>query len=268
MTALPALSPVPSARRLIDVALRDKGSLRARAAEYFTELAFETMAGSDMERVPGTLRGSDHGRCVRELWADIHDKKDIPVDFELQLTRYDSGHLYALWMACCMKVGVEVTMPGFLLELEYESEYRGVRGHIDALLLSIHRTGLDDGTDYELVPRHVFEFKTNYQARKIGEPGDYQLSQAVDYALGSSVPTVSVVIVGPSANGARFVQHNYFASDYQRTVDEDIDRMTLALGDDMPAGDPVESWRCSTCAFSACERNTNPLAYALLEVAS
>ena len=261
------MNAIPRARDLIDLALRTP-RLRSLAAIHMAKIIGEALAGDSMARTPGMLRGSDNGRCVRELWADIHDKMDLDVDFDTQLTRFDSGHLFACWIASLMAVAIDDTMPdGYTTVLEQVTRHEDMTGHIDVLLRKVERTGLDGNRDWKWMTEHLWEIKTTYGIGKnVKEPALYQRLQAASYALGEGVPTFSIITLAPANYAERFHQFDFVTDDFRTTVSAERVRLRAGLLDEMPEGDPEEKWRCTSCRFTACELNKNPLKFALLEI--
>jgi CRISPR/Cas system-associated exonuclease Cas4 (RecB family) len=211
------------------------------------------LAGYSEDEPRENIRGSDAGRCVRALWAHLHQKIDIPQNFKTQLTRFDLGTEFG-------KIAAQRFMQGYLtqnptngvvpsISLESEVEYLGIKGHIDILIQ------LADNT------MHVIEVKTNYSMRPLEPPPQYQRLQAAFYALAVGAPAFSIYTVGPAVtkDGRWERTDTYETAEYKDAVEAEYKRLGAALLDDMPEGDPKEPWRCQYCRFGACEKNVNPL---------
>lgn len=240
-------------------------AVRAIAAQHYAA-ASQAALEHEHTRAAMTIRGSDAGRCVRELWAELHDKIDLEVDFITQATRFDIGTLYGAWLAAILKATLESEDPAIAVMLEVQTKRHGIPGHIDALITRVET--LREGTPAHIVvPLLVVEFKSTYGTKNREAPGDkkpYQVIQATGYALDETVraPLATVITIAPAAFPAedRFRHDDYDPSVWEMRVDFEYDRLAGALLDDMPEGDPAEPWRCQGCRFSGCELNRNPQA--------
>jgi hypothetical protein len=220
------------------------------------------LAGYSEDEPRENIRGSDAGRCVRELWAHLHKQIDIPQNFKTQLTRFDLGTEFGKIAARRFTrgyLGVPIVFPPeptgqhFVsfdkreVLLEKEISFMGITGHIDILVKNP-------------VP-HVIEVKTNYSMRPLEPPPQYQRLQAAFYALAVGAPAFSIYTVGPAVTkDGRWERTDTFqTADYKDAVEAEYKRLGAALLDDAPEGDPKEPWRCMYCRAGWCEKNVNPL---------
>jgi hypothetical protein len=207
------------------------------------------LAGYSEDEPRENIRGSDAGRCVRELWAHLHKQIDIPQNFKTQLTRFDLGtefgKIAALRFAAGYRKSLDVSHCD--IELEAEITYLGISGHIDILIREPFL--------------HVIELKTNYSPRALEPPPSYQRIQAAFYALAVGAPAFTIATFGPAVTKDQRWERSdtYETSEYKDAVEAEYKRLGAALLDDMPEGDPKEPWRCQYCRFGACEKNVNPL---------
>lgn len=204
------------------------------------------------ERIDGTVRMSDTGKCRRELWADIHGKLDLPPDPLTAITRFDLGTLYGAWLACLEVAAIHKHAPHLTTMLEPEVAYRGVSGHIDVLCFEATLAGD--------LPCWVIENKSTYWSGVLEPPHEahpYQVQQAGGYGLATAAPIASIVTIGPAARGMKLQQFDYLTADLIANVDAELARLSAATADIPPEGDAVEPWRCKSCRFSDCARNAN-----------
>ena len=61
------------------------------------------------------------------------------------------------------------------------------------------------------------------------------------------------------APAVHYVQSDFVTSEWAVNVDQEYARLAPARGDSPPPPDAKEAWRCSSCRYSACSKNTNPL---------
>ena len=211
------------------------------------------------------IRISDSGRCILELWSELHGKLDIEEDPDLQLTRFDIGTLYGARIACLTAAAIEAAHPDWDCVLEADVAVDGVPGHIDILVRM---------RDLDLTPLLVIEIKSTYWSGALDDPyirAPYQVHQAVSYAEGKKAPWAVILTVGPAVHGSyskalkafvkppKMRQDNYETHVHAPAAHREIARLKAALSPHPPEADAKEKWRCDSCRFSACERNKNPL---------
>ena len=192
---------------------------------------------------------SDTGRCARELWADLRDLHDIEPDFKTQLTRFDGGHLMGAWEASLLKEFIEAEYPAYTVYCEKELEIDGVVGRTDFI---VYHTATAKAV-------WAVDFKLTWFSK--AEEKDNQRLQVSTYAAAAGAPVASIFLIAPSAYSAKpwYLQSDYSVADEMASVERELRRIkAAAFSETMPDGDPQESWRCTTCAFSACDRNRNP----------
>jgi len=213
-------------------------------------------------RIGGRLRASDAGRCVREAWASIHEKLDLPEDPQ-GLLKMNAGSLMGAWLACLLGAGAEAH--GYTAHAEVLLEGQdGVSGHCD---LSIGKV-----VNGAVEPLCIIEFKQSFWTGAHDGPKAYHLVQAAKYASLIGAPYFVVVQYLPGtqarfdkALGTKVSQPHiepsqvYTTSEYAEIVSKEYGRLGAALKDEMPEGDPSEGFRCRSCRFAACERNENNL---------
>ena len=237
--------------------------IRGIAAGYYASAA-ATALGNDHSRKPGTIRASDAGRCVRELWADLHGKLDLPQDASTQLSRFDIGTLYGAWLAAILKATLEKEDANIRVVLEVEVTRQGVTGHADAIVCRCLPALLNPQPE-DFKPIYTCEFKSTYGKSNKKLPSEdrfYQVAQVTHYALTYKSPMGGVITFAPAAWPAedRFTAEDCDPAVYELRTDLEYARLAAALLDEMPDGDPDQAWRCQSCRFSACERNKNAAA--------
>lgn len=241
-------------------------TIRRLAAEIFPDAVAKALA-DEHTRTPGRIRASDAGRCVRELWADIHNKLDLPIDATTQLSRFDIGTFYGAWLACLLKASLESRDPNIRVAVEVETERAGITGHADAIICQCSsQLAMPQPEDFK--PIYVAEFKSTYGKSNKKLPSDdkfYQVAQVTDYALAYDVPMGGVITFAPAAWPAedRFTFEDCDPAVYELRTDIEYQRLQAALLDEMPDGDPEQPWRCQSCRFSKCELNKNNAANVL-----
>ena len=259
--SLPDFEPV-ALRAMIERALLTEPTL-ARAEALWRGVAPEVLSRNH-GRAPGVLRASDAGRCSRELWAEIHGKRDLPEDAQ-GLLKMNLGSCAGAWLACLL--GAAAEEQGYVASAEVAlggPPTALVSGHCD---LAIYRE-LNGALD----PLLVVEFKFSAWTGAHDGPKPYHLVQACKYARLIGAPYFCVVLYYPSTQ-ARFDKtigtkvsephiepsQLYDANDPKILSDmnADYERLAKALNDEMPEGDPQEAFRCRSCRFSECERNVN-----------
>jgi len=209
------------------------------------------------------VRISDAGKCALELWAELHGKNDIPEDPDLQISRFDIGTLYGLWLACLTKAVIEAEHPDWDCDLEPEVALDGVQGHIDVLVR----------LRSNLTPLWVIEFKSTYWGNALEAPHErafYQVLQAASYAEAKRAPVFSIVTIGPAVHGkydkqvkkwvtpSKMRQDDYQTSEYAHHAKTEIKRLKTALAATPAEADAEEDWRCKSCRYSGCNYNKNP----------
>lgn len=226
-------------------------AVRREAAVIFAETSQAALA-NEHNREPGKVRTSDAGRCSLELWAELHGKQDVDVDVATQLTRFDIGTIYGAWLAAVLKA--ELDGCGYHVLLEADITRNGVTGHADALVY-----GLPD-----MSPEIAAEFKSTYGNKQRGAL-PFQTIQVVNYALAADFPRATVVTIAPASFPAenRLRHDDYDPAEWQRQVDAEYSRLSRATGDLPAPADPDAPFRCRSCRYSACSKNTNPFARAI-----
>jgi len=264
--ALNKVTPAPI-WDLISKALADD-DMRAEAATRFRS-ASDLLGPKDASE---GIRVSDSGRCRLELWASLHDKFDLPQDPEVLLTRFDIGTLYGAWIAALFAVSLECHAPMVRVELEPTISYRGVPGHIDALVRSRH--------NHDAL--WVVEFKSTYFSRAPEAPHEravYQVLQAATYAKSVEAPAFSIFTIAPAVQAMydkatktrvtppKHSQHDYVTADWSAAVDEEITRLKTATHNLPPQEDASEEWRHRSCRYAGCPLNPHYVDDGVLEVA-
>ena len=206
------------------------------------------------------VRMSDVGKCVREVWADINGKLDLPIDPDTQLMNFDSGSFWGAWLACLAAVAIQKYAPNFIVRVEPEVDYLGIPGHVDLLIFDDH--------DHAY---WVIEFKSTYWTKGITDPAQrsrYQCLQAAGYALATAAPLFSIVTIAPAtqqwdakararARIPKLAQFDYDPREFEAEVREELDRLKQATQSvsDAPEGDATEDFRCRSCRYSNCVRH-------------
>ena len=232
--------------------------IRSIAAAHYAITAPAALA-NDHSRKPGTIRASDAGRCVREVWADVHDKFDLPQDAITQLSRFDLGTLYGAWLAALLKATLETEEPNrYRVRCEVVVERHGIPGHADAFID-------EQLAPDEWVPVFCTEFKSTYTIKNNDAPSEkrpYQAVQVSHYSLDKRNATkdCGIITMAPAAWPAenRFTFEDIDPDVWALRPEVEYGRLGAALLDEMPEGDPDAPWRCTGCRFSACELNKNP----------
>lgn len=220
----------------------------------------QTVFAEDKSERDG-LRVSDAGRCVLELWAELHGQFDIAESALTHLTRFDEGHLTGAWFACLLAAGVrKYVPPNYVIELEPEVVGNGKKGHIDFLLRD------DRGAAVWVV-----DFKKSFWTKALEAPdkaNPHQVLQTCDYAVIVSSPLFTVFTFGPAVQAEwnrktqtriehrKHRQDDYDTAQFADDVARERERLEQALGDVPPVGDAREAYRCRSCKYSVCPRNT------------
>lgn len=202
------------------------------------------------ERTPAvSLRVSDAGQCVRKLWNQLHGNPET-IDADTQISRFDIGTVYGAWLAALLAASLE--RDGYATECEPLVQWQSIPGHIDL------RWRFEDR-------RGVVEFKSTYWSGVLDAPHErafYQVLQTVTYCMADKADEGLIVTFGPAVANRRgqvnekMRQDAYDPTDYAYDVAEEWVRLSDALGDDEPAGDAREEWRCKNgCQVIQCERN-------------
>lgn len=226
-------------------------------------------------------RASDSGRCSLEYAADVHGMLDLRRDDDTQLV-LDAGTIHGAWLAALFGAACETFKKDgcrYTVGLEVKSEYRGSPGTIDMLV--VH----DDTPE----PRfsEPCEIKTTAGTGELKPPDNrklYQCLQAGQYGLSENIPVVlprfTILThgfnVGNNKEGVphpKLVAHTYNTADYKPLVDAEIDRLTALaklpkamLEEEATVkelADATEDFRCTSCRYSKCARNQNPIRWAL-----
>lgn len=214
------------------------------------------------------LSASAAGACVLEKWAALHDMLDLPQDYIAEAVKMDTGTSVGCRLAALFAVGFEDQFPGFEVDVEVEGEHDGIPMHIEIVIYDCRKG--DRGFAVR-VPVHMVEIKLSMWGGAVTEhprfkhSKEYHILQACKEALGAGTPTFSVFNVLPAATkrqGAparHFIQDAFETADWALAVKVEYGRLERALGASAPTGDAQEPWRCTSCRYSACERNKNPL---------
>ncbi len=250
---------MPEIRQWVEEALLSDDIL-TRAQALWRTVAADVL-DRNHGRIDGRLRASDAGRCVRELWAEIHGKRDLPEDAQ-GLLKMNAGSLIGAWLACLLGAGAEAH--GYTAHAEVLLEGQdGVSGHCDLSIGKVINGAVE--------PLVVIEFKQSFWTGAHDGPKSYHLVQAAKYASLIGAPYFVVVQYLPGtqarfdkALGTKVAQPHiepsqvYKTSEYTEIAAKDYDRLRAALKDERPEGDPSEGFRCRSCRYGACERNENP----------
>lgn len=188
------------------------------------------------------IRASDAGRCLRELWADVHDMLDLPQELEGQLNRLDIGTIMGAWYGALFAAALPV-ITDYTCTLEETITHDEIPGHADVVVY------LGDSA------LQVIDFKSNYSARSAGPAKPHQCLQVARYALGKGAGLFSIFTLTPATSSPMYRQDDFNTGDWSQAVEMETQRLRAALADDMPAANPPEGWRCRFCRFSLCEKN-------------
>lgn len=217
--------------------------LPSKSQKRFTRAAMTLFQDHKVE-----ISASSAGKCVTEVWAYLHGLYDLPENTQTMLAKMDGGTLYGARIATLFAVGYEDLHPGEVVECEAVVEHEGVPGHIDMAL-----------------PGWVGEVKTSFWAQDFSGPPEYHVLQAAKYALGRSADTFSIFTLLPGAQRAKgiarphYVQTDYLTENWVGRVEAEYRRLSEALSDRAPTPDVKEPWRCSSCRYGACPKNTNKI---------
>ena len=252
---------------MVERALLSESTL-GRAEALWRGVAGDTLTRNHgrAESAPGALklRASDAGRCVRELWAEVHDKRDLPEDAQGML-KMNTGSLVGAWLACLLGAAFEEQDYGAHAEVAMDRD--GITGHADLFITR----AVEKGAGMRAEPALIVEFKFSAWTGKHDGPKPYHLIQAAQYARMVGAPQFIVIQYYP-ATQARFDKEIgtkvsephiepsqvYETKDFVSETDAEYVRLRVGLGDEMPLGDPAEAFRCRSCRFAGCERNINP----------
>lgn len=200
------------------------------------------------------IRVSDAGTCRQQLWADLHDKFDIPDSPSLILDKMYSGILDGAVTAYLIAAGIKRWHWPLTAVIEQAIDARGVPGHADVVIYA------------EPDPIEVVESKLTLYPKGIADPAirhTYWLHQACKYALGVGAPFFVVLVHAPAAfTGATRQAFRYATADHAVTTEAEYARLRQAQNNEAPEPDAPEdeSWRCRSCRYSQCSegRNVNP----------
>ena len=251
-------------RALIDEALLSEPLLE-RAQAIWSQCAVDVLARNH-GRQPGVLRASDAGRCVRELWAELNDARDLSEDPQ-GLLKMNTGSLIGAWLACLTAAAAESHGYACVAEVVLGgAPGADVSGHAD-LSIGVDKDGV-------FAPLGIVEYKYSAWTGEHGGPKAYQVVQTGKYARLCGAPEFCVVTYYPGTQarfdkslGTKVAQPHIEPSQWYRTDDPTISaqitseyaRLKNAFSAEMPEGDPGEAFRCRSCRFAACERNINVL---------
>jgi|SRR5580700_1170492 hypothetical protein len=244
---------------MIDIAARIRAAalegspLRARAAELWKRSA-PPLFDEHEERTG--LRVSDAGRCVRQVWDEIHNGKQ-PRDPDVQIDSLDDGTLIGCWRACLLAASLKAD--GYHVELEPEVSHDGTPGHIDLFYQRITSPSLvEDGVVEFKYTKQSWSVKAPDEPNKNGDTKRFQILQLMKYCAAKGCEDGAIVTIAPSWEGKGRVDW-YKLGDWQHAVIGEWLRLSAALGPVEPEGDAAEKWRCraSSCSVSACPRNEN-----------
>lgn len=237
-------------------------AVREIAVRHFVEAAAKALA-DEHTRAPGKIRASDAGRCVRETWADLHDRLDLPQDATTQLSRFDIGTIYGAWLASILKATLESEDVNVRVDCEVAIERHGIPGHVDAIVMRCDGALLLPKFD-DYRPDITVEFKSTYGLKNKELPSEkkfYQVAQVTHYALEKEHKSdrAAIITFAPAAWPVedRFVFEDIDPEVYELRTEMEYARLAPALLDEIPDGDPDAKWRCSGCRASWCEQNTN-----------
>jgi hypothetical protein len=232
------------------------------ARHYFTESWYRRSATLFDARprpvIPGDthklVRVSDAGTCRQQLWADLHDKLDIPDNPVMIDDKMEPGILDGARTAFLIAAGIERWYWPLTAVIEQAIDARGIPGHADVVVYA------------EPDPIEVIECKLTLYPKGIDDPETrhtYWLHQACKYALGVGAPFFVVLVHAPAAfTGATRQAFRYSTVEHAVTTEAEYARLREAQHDAAPAPDAPEdeSWRCRSCRYSQCSegRNVNP----------
>jgi hypothetical protein len=223
-------------------------------------------------------RASDCGRCSLEYASDVHGLHDLERDSDTRLM-LDNGSIMGAWLACllgaAMKNPEDGSTPVTVL-FEHETTYRGVKGHCDALVCY-----LGEG-------RYLYdpvEFKTTRGGGEIKpahERAPYQCQQTACYAAAPEIRAerFTVITLGANVGSSRagmpypkMRADSYVTADFLPELDTEIERLTrltttqrydLLVPENMTElADATAPFRCASCNFGLCARNTNSARFSL-----
>jgi hypothetical protein len=225
--------------------------LRAAASELWKKHAPSLFDPHDERH---GLRVSDAGACVRALWNEVHGVTEKAFPADVQLFNLDDGTMGGAWFACLLAASLEADE--YWVDLEPEVEHDGTPGHIDLYFAWLCVDGVPSVTPgYE---PGVVEFKRTNWSGTLDHPEKskrYHILQAAKYAAAKGVEDFAVVTVGPAARGAKMRADWFKTGDWQHAVIGEWMRLSAALGDNEPVGDPDAPFRCKGCPVIKCDRN-------------
>lgn len=248
---------------VVNDVLLDPDKLKMAQEIWRDEVAAETMSRNH-ERTPFQLRTSDAGRCMRELWAEMHGERDLPESPETLLMKLHQGTLSGAWVACLLKSGLR---DKYCVELEKEIVFPdGRTGHAD---IAVYQNPFSESQKC----LEVVDCKWTAWSGVVEAPEDrnpYQCLSTGSYALALGAPTFVILASSPAANYRckKLNQYRYVTEQWKERIETEYMRLEYGLADDMPEGDPSADWRCKVCRFSACEKNKNKMKPAVLDTAA
>ena len=233
---------------LIDRVLGDETAMRAVRNHWDK---FSSGILDDRPRLPGSLRVSDAGSCALSLWAQLHDKLDIPDDVHSLDARMQPGILDGTRTACLIAAGLQRWYWPLTAVVEQTVDHGMVPGHADLVVYA------------EPDPIEVIECKMTFYTKGIEPPEErhkYWIHQACAYANGVGAPNFVVLVHAPAAwNGPTRRSFRYVTDEWATDTNIEYFRLAQATLTVPPEADAIEDWRCKSCRFSQCERNANPL---------
>jgi len=215
------------------------------------------------ERMPGKLRVSDAGTCRLALWADVHNRFDLPEDVNAVDDKMQPGIIDGARSAYLIAAGIKRWYWPLTVTIEQRIDAWNTPGHADLIVWA------------EPEPIEVVECKMTLYTKPIADPKDrhdYWLHQACRYALGVGAPHFVVLVHAPGVwNGPTRASFRDSTAEWATKTDHEYARLADALDDTAPEPDRGiadtrpewidaggERWRCKSCRYSQCGNNENP----------
>lgn len=240
-----------------NLVLRVLGDQRAfdRARELWREHS-PRIFDNDRERQGNKIRPSDAGRCKLQVYAELHGLYDMPENLSDIDSKMHMGIVDGARTTCLIAAGIERWCWPLSAKIEVPIDSVGdiLPGHADLVVYA------------EPDPMEVLECKLTLWPKSIDAPDKrhkYWVYQACRYAIGLGTPTFAVAVHAPCVwNGERRKTFVYERDVWLQETMLEYGRLGEAENDEPPEPDvnyAEAEWRCRSCRFGQCERNTNPL---------
>jgi len=218
------------------------------------------------------LHVSDLSDCSRAVWAKRNGQALEPFNDDTR-RKFDMG------IDLEERVGRALDLlEDYVIVRQYEHHLGVAIGHSD--FICRHKTNPKHSFVVEVKSTTFYPKLVNGKRFRVPPKKDevqwhYRL-QAAAYALEQKFTKFVLVII--CRESGMLAEHWYDTKDYEDAILAALDEKTglTAVGDPMPAAEPPayaynakgKNWRCSYCTFSTCEKNENPAALDMIEVAA